>query len=216
MDDWAKNEIELYKQKNNPDEYYSMCLDSASRVYEAMCEEEHSGMSWSITVPILERLLEGKPLTPITGEDYEWNDVTWDDKETVYQNKRRSQLFKHVAKDGTIRYSDNERITCVVEPGIYSHFGFVSKIAEQYIPQITFPTFMKDRYYVHIVEFLYDKENGGDFDTVAILSIESNSMPTIDINRYFKESEDSFVEIDEEECLERYRGRVRMKGENGR
>ena len=203
MKNWAKNEIELYKQKNDVDEYTSMCLDSALRVYEVMCDEGHSGFSWGLTSRILESLLKGDPLTPITGEDDEWNDVTWDDKEKVYQNKRRSQLFKHVAKDGTISYSDNDRVTCVDENGIYSHFGFVSAIAEQYIPPITFPTFLNDRYYVHIVESLYDKENGGDFDTVAILNIESNSMPTLDINRYFKESEDDFVEVNSKEYLER-------------
>ena len=205
MKNWAKNEIELYKQKNNPDEYYSMCLDSALKVYEVMCDEGHSGTSWSMTVPILEKLIHCENLTPLTGEDDEWNDITWDNKETVYQNKRRCSLFKYVAKDGTIRYSDTDRITCVhdEEDGYYSYFGFVSNIAEQYIPPITFPTFLEDKYYVHIFEALYDKENGGDFDTVAILSIESNGMPTIDINRYFKEENGKFVEINCQEYDER-------------
>lgn len=195
MENWAKNEIELYKKKNNPDEYMSMCLDSALRVYEAVCNEGHSGYSWGLTGEILERLLNGGNLTPLTGEDDEWEFITSDDDETLYQNKRRSQLFKHVAKDRTIRYSDNDRITCVDENGHYSHFGFVSKIAEQYIPPITFPTLLKDRYYVHIVESLYDKENGGDFDTLAIETIESNGIPTMEIHRYFKEEGDGFVEI---------------------
>lgn len=195
MKNWAENEIELYKQKNNLDEYYSMCLDSALRVYEVMCDEGHSGTSWSMTVPILEKLLRCENLTPLTGEDDEWNDVALDDKETVYQNKRRSSLFKYVAKDGTIRYSYTGRITCVNENGICSHFGFVSEIAEQYIPPIIFPTLLKDRYYVHIVESLYDKENGGDFDTLAIKTIESNAFPTTEIRRYFKEENDGFVEI---------------------
>lgn len=203
MENWAKNEIELYKQKNNPDEYYSMCLDSALRVYEVMCDEGHSGTSWSMTVPILEKLLEGKPLTPLTGENDEWNDITYNDKEAVYQNKRRNSLFKHIAKDGTIKYSDNDRITCVDENGHYSHFGFVSRIAEQYIPPITFPTFLKDRYYVNIVESLYDKENGGDFDTLEIKTIESSACPTMEIHRYFKEENGELIEIKAQEYIDR-------------
>lgn len=53
-------------------------------------EEGHSGYSASYALRILVRLLDWKPLTPLTGEDDEWNEVG----ENLWQNKRASDVFK--------------------------------------------------------------------------------------------------------------------------
>ena len=48
----------------------------------------------------VETLIEFKTLTPLTGEDSEWNDITWDDDgEPTFQNNRDSRVFKD-GKDG--------------------------------------------------------------------------------------------------------------------
>ena len=39
-------------------------------------DEGHSGFSASYAISCLRRLLEFKPLTPLTGEDSEWNTVS--------------------------------------------------------------------------------------------------------------------------------------------
>jgi hypothetical protein len=63
-------------------------------------DEGHSGFSASYAIGILTKLLEFKPLTPLTGEDDEWTNVS--DRGTgdvMYQNKRYSAVFKD-GKDG--------------------------------------------------------------------------------------------------------------------
>jgi hypothetical protein len=42
----------------------------------------------------LKKLLAFQPLSPITGEDSEWNDVTCLGNDTVFQNNRCSHVFK--------------------------------------------------------------------------------------------------------------------------
>lgn len=59
----------------------------------------HSGFSANYAIRCLERLLSFKPLTPLTGEDDEWGDVSEVSGRTLYQNKRCSSIFKE-GKDG--------------------------------------------------------------------------------------------------------------------
>jgi len=52
--------------------------------------EGHSGFSAGYAISILTKLMDFKPLSPLTGDDSEWTDVgglTW-------QNKRNSSVFK--------------------------------------------------------------------------------------------------------------------------
>ena len=55
-------------------------------------EEGHSGFSASYAINILTKLMEFKPLSPLTGEDDEWNLVG----DGHWQNKRCSSVFKGV------------------------------------------------------------------------------------------------------------------------
>jgi hypothetical protein len=51
-----------------------------------------SGGAVYATIPILQRLLCGQPLTPLTGEDDEWYEPFADGD--AFQNKRCSSVFK--------------------------------------------------------------------------------------------------------------------------
>lgn len=53
-------------------------------------------------------------------------------------------------------------------------------------------------------EFLTDRKNG-DFDTVGMLYFINPDGTRVELNRYFKEAEDDFVEIDKDEYEERRR-----------
>ena len=77
-----------------------MTEDSADEMNRAMrkhilhmmkefAKEGHSGFSASYAISILTRLMDFKPLSPLTGDDAEWNEVG----EGHYQNKRRSSVF---------------------------------------------------------------------------------------------------------------------------
>lgn len=62
-------------------------------------DEGHSGFSASYALQCLKKLLRFKPLSPLTGEDDEWSDVTAISGVSHYQNKRCSSVFKD-GKDG--------------------------------------------------------------------------------------------------------------------
>ena len=74
-------------------------------------EDGHSGMSIGITKNILNRLIAGKPLTPIVDTEDIWDAGVSFEKngERSTQCKRMSSLFKHVKADGSISYNDVSR-----------------------------------------------------------------------------------------------------------
>lgn len=66
-----------------------------SALMETFCAYGHSGGSAEKTVELFKWLAAGKPLTPLTGEDDEWSDVsTHTGGEPLWQNKRYSKVFK--------------------------------------------------------------------------------------------------------------------------
>ena len=66
---------------------------------EEFSKEGHSGFSASYALQCLTKLLKFKPLSPLTGEDDEWGDVSEVSGEPMFQNKRYSAVFKQ-GKDG--------------------------------------------------------------------------------------------------------------------
>ena len=60
---------------------------------EEFCDEGHSGMSANYALKILTKLMAYKPLTPLTGEDDEWNFLEYGN-DPHWQNKRYSKVFK--------------------------------------------------------------------------------------------------------------------------
>ena len=79
--------------EDSPDEMNRMMRKHILHMMQEFANEGHSGFSASYAISILTKLMDFKPLSPLTGEDDEWvkhdygNDVT-------YQNKRRSSVFK--------------------------------------------------------------------------------------------------------------------------
>ena len=63
---------------------------------QEFANEGHSGFSASYAISILTKLMDFKPLSPLTGEDDEWNNLV-ENYESVphWQNKRRSSVFKN-------------------------------------------------------------------------------------------------------------------------
>lgn len=205
--DWAKKEVELAcarekeASKDSKDDlsaYGCACYESALRAFKSLTEDGHSGMSIGITKQILIRLIDMKPLTPIEDTDDIWHfSHTRDDGTKTYQCNRMSSFFKDVHPDGSISYHDINRCYCVTEsnPGVLYHNGFISNIFDKMYP-VTMP-YIPHTNPAKIVceEFLTDPKNG-DFDTIAILYIIDFEGKRVDVNRYFKETESSFVEID--------------------
>lgn len=215
MSDWAEREIKLAIERErkanggDPNEwdYGVACYESAYKAFKSLMDDGHSGMSISITKQILNRLIEGKPLTPIEDTDDIWEDIGKVCKEcTTYQCKRMSSLFKDIYDDGRIEYSENNRVVFVdvKEDGreTYCYNSFISRFINEMFP-ITFPYIPEDKpYKVYRKEFLYDPKNG-DYDTMWITHVVKPDGERVEINRYFKEEGFSFVEIAREEFDER-------------
>lgn len=217
MLEWAKNEVEIACKRERGDkpeyefDYGCACYDSAMKAFESLLEVGHSGASIGFTKAILDRLIEGKPLTAIEDTEDIWtHDFTFNDGVTVYQCKRMSSLYKYVYSDGKVKYIDSERTYCidVKSPEAAYRNGFIRKIYDEMYP-ITMPYMPKEKSDVIVCDELLTDRKNGDFDTIAILYIKRSDGKKIKVNRYFKEGEKSFIEITEEE----YRKREEMDRE---
>lgn len=218
--EWAKREVELACQKENPNrkdgefDYGCACYESALKAFESLCEDGHSGLSISQTAAILNRLISGRTLTPIEGTDDEWGPAGhYDPGVTSYQCNRMGSLFKEVYSDGTVKYHDNDYVVCadIDKPDVTYSFGLVSNIIHDMFP-ITMPYSPGKPIFVLCDCFLTDKANG-DFDTVGVFSALKQNGNIVErtrftkINKFFREaSKDEkgpWVEITKKEYYER-------------
>lgn len=217
---WAEREVKIACENEAPDkkdgewDYGCACYESALKAYNCLMEDGHSGFSIGMTEHILNRLIEGKPLTPIEDTEDVWNycqDISEPNGErNVYQCKRMSSLFKDVYPDGTVEYNDVDRFVCRnVDSEIRYHSGLVDRVMDEIYP-IRMPYYPDKYFLVTCEEFLTD-QNNGDFDTVGILFCTDPYGRYEDIDRYFKEVEDDFVEIGKKEYMERKAMSVKLK-----
>lgn len=215
MTEWAEREvnyaIEQEKRLAADDkelEYGAACYQSALRAFKSLAKDGHSAFSMAMTKNILNRLLDGKPLTPIDGTDAIWEEYPTDNsEERQYQCSRLYSLFKHVKKDGSVSFYDVDRVrgTCK-NSSIYFSNGFLTNFVNELFP-ITLPYMPEEKPYVMLVEeFLFDPKNG-DFDTIGYLQLTTPNGEVQGIYRYFKDDEtgDSYIEITAEEYAERKR-----------
>lgn len=199
---WAENEVKLACEKERGKssdledwDYGCACYESALKAYKSLCGDNHSGLSFSITKQILDRLMDGEPLTPIEDTPDVWNQLSPDkDGKTTYQCKRKSSLFKKVNADGTVTYSDCDAFPCVnVNDKLTYHNGLVNKIMEELFP-ITMPYMPRGAIKVYCDDILTDRKKS-DYDTVAIFYAVKPDGEKVEINRFFKEGDKDWVEI---------------------
>ena len=214
MYDWAEQECRIACKKENPDfnfdsedfDYGCSCYKSALKAYKSLCEDDHSGASFNFTRIILERLMEGQPLTPITDEDFEGGVSIFSDKDLAsrglkseIQCPRMSSLFRMETLDGKVSYSDNNRAYCInIENPSDTCSSAKDRVVDEFFP-ITMPYIPeKGKYKVYYQTFLTDKKNG-DFDTQAILYFITPNGKRVDVNRYQTEKDGKMVDITKEE-----------------
>lgn len=204
--EWAKREVEIACKKENPYrkegefDYGCACYESALKAFNCLIKDNHSGMSIGFTKNILNRLIDGKCLTPIEDSDDIWN-YSFDRGDWVktYRCKRMSGFFKDVYPDGSVKYTDVNRVIKVdMTTDTIWHSGFVDRIVDELYP-ITMPYIPTDKpYKVYCEDFLTDSKNG-DYDTVGVLYGIDPDGNRFEINRYFKDGDRDMIEIDKEE-----------------
>ena len=67
-------------------------------------------------------------------------------------------------------------------------------------------------YVFNCEDFLFGDENGGDFDTFAILSMKNPVGTLVEIGRYYKDSENGLIDISYDEYMERKKAYEEKKG----
>jgi hypothetical protein len=204
MTEWAKMEVEIACKKENPNwdgksfDYGCACYQSALKAYQSLCEDEHSGMSFSITKNILDRLMSGNPLTPITDEDFfiESDVPLYDLKR---QCPRMSSLFRCETPEGKISYTDVDRAVYIDKKGGCWGSGWATEIVDKMFP-ITMPYYPSNqKYKVYGDDFLLDKRNG-DYDHRAFLYLITPDGEKIELDEYYKEDRNgAMVKISKEE-----------------
>lgn len=95
---YAEDELNLIGITEE-DEYNGMMRKHILHMVKEFADEGHSGFSASYALQCLEKLLRFKPLSPLTGEDDEWSEVSERSGYPHFQNKRCSSVFKE-GKDG--------------------------------------------------------------------------------------------------------------------
>ena len=88
MIEYAKKE--LARIEHDEDGLQDLMDKCVLEVLGVFAEQGHSGFSAGYVIRLLERLMRFLPLTPLTGEDDEWNEIA----PGKYQNRRCGRIFK--------------------------------------------------------------------------------------------------------------------------
>jgi hypothetical protein len=76
------------------DEMQEMICNHVLALLEVFDGEGHSGSSAPYAIDLFSKLAKFEPVAPLTGEDWEWTDVSKESGYTLWQNKRCSHVFK--------------------------------------------------------------------------------------------------------------------------
>lgn len=98
IETYAIDELARIGMYGSGDEMNDAMCEHILKMVNVFAEEGHSGFSANYAINILQKLLRFEPLSPLTGEDDEWQLCEYSDGE-IYQNKRFSRVFKE-GKDG--------------------------------------------------------------------------------------------------------------------
>lgn len=140
--DYAKDELKRIGMIDSGEPYNDMATKDILDLIELFGSQGHSGFSASYVINAFNRLASFKPLSPLTGEADEWNDVG----HGLFQNKRYSAVFKD--QDGAYN----------CEGRIFSDDGEIWYTCKDSRVNITFPYVVPDK-----PEYIYrNKEEKDD------------------------------------------------------
>lgn len=223
MREWAKSEVEMMIKKEREAEgvsdgefsYGGSCYESAFKAFESLCEDGHSGMSIHFTKRILNRLIDGNPLSAIEDIPEVWEESNYGENDGIqrFQCNRMSSLFKYIHQDRSVKFSDVNQYVCIdIDNRSTYTGGGAHRIIEELYP-ITLPYSPIDRIKLYTKDFLVDPDMG-DYDTKAYLYLDHPTEGRTNINRFFAETKDGWVEISVDEYDERVKKSVnRQEGE---
>lgn len=118
--DIKEDEDQAFKQlKDNDFNVNDAVVESILELLEVFSKQGHSGYSAPYVLDLFNTLASHKPLGPLTGEDWEWEDVSdFGDENMAFQNVRDSRFFKNY--DGAVYWTEGK---IFVEPDGSSYVG---------------------------------------------------------------------------------------------
>ena len=92
----AERELKLIGY-DGKDEYNNMAKAAIMELLTTFANQGHSGFSANYIVNLFNKLAKYETLSPLTGNDDEWNDVSdmSGDRKTLFQNNRDGRVFKN-------------------------------------------------------------------------------------------------------------------------
>ena len=92
----AERELKLIGY-DDTDSFDNMAKDAILQLIETFAKQGHSGFSADYVANMFHKLANYETLSPLTGNDDEWNDVSdmSGDRKTLFQNNRDSRVFKN-------------------------------------------------------------------------------------------------------------------------
>jgi len=93
----AEKELRAAGLYDEDSDYGGMLAESVMELIKLFSKQGHSGCSAGMTISLFKMLANYETITPLTGEDDEWNFIG-----DRFQNKRNSAVFKD--KDGQAYY----------------------------------------------------------------------------------------------------------------
>lgn len=91
--DYAKEELERAGLFSKDSDYEGMLGDEILKIVKVFAKGGHSGGSAAVTTAALEKLLRYQPLTPLTSDPSEWNDVSKETGRPLWQSRRNPAAF---------------------------------------------------------------------------------------------------------------------------
>lgn len=125
--EYAKYELEHAGLFSADSDYGGLLGQAVMRLIDVFAGEGHSGMSAGLAVSIFEKLARYEPLTPLTGEPDEWNEI----ERGRYQNRRCC----HVFKNGDEVYDSQGRIFRYPDGGCFISAGSRVPVTFPYTPK---------------------------------------------------------------------------------
>jgi len=103
LEKFAEDELRAVGLFDKDSDYGGMMGEAVMKLIRVFAEEGHSGFSASMAISLFSRLASWKPLTPITNNPDEWNDVSnlCANGKPLWQSKKDSECF---SEDGGETY----------------------------------------------------------------------------------------------------------------
>lgn len=90
----AREELERAGLFDADSDYGGLLGKAVLEMIERFADKNHSGASAAMAVGLFKRLALFEPITPLTGEDDEWEEVDREDGVPTFQNRRCPRVFK--------------------------------------------------------------------------------------------------------------------------